>query len=116
MSQYLEKVLDTFRVVAVALSANPLDLLDLACLASSLDVLEVNFRILAKVHNGAQEVKQTCKTQIDSFRNEAQASQVNTPPVEIQHIDIAVRMGIIEDFFFFLQNRDQIIAINQKDP
>lgn len=57
--KYLKKVLDTLRVVAIALSANPFYLLDLACLAGSLDVFEVNLRILTEVHNGAQEVKQT---------------------------------------------------------
>lgn len=56
---YLEEVLDTFRVVAVALSTDPLHLFDLACLAGGLDVFEVNFGVLTEVHNGAQEIKQT---------------------------------------------------------
>lgn len=58
-SLHLEEVLDTLRVVAVALSTDPLHLFDLACLAGSLDVFEVNFRILTEVYNRAQEVEQT---------------------------------------------------------
>ena len=57
----LEEVLHTFRVIAVTLSADPLHLFDLACLAGSLDIFEVNLWILAEVHNGTQEVEQTCK-------------------------------------------------------
>lgn len=56
---YLEEVLDALRVVAVALSADPLHLFDLARLAGSLDVFEVDLRVLAEVHDRAQEVKQT---------------------------------------------------------
>lgn len=55
----LEEVLHTFRVVAVTLSADSLDLFDLACLAGGLDIFEVDLWILAKVHNGTQEVEQT---------------------------------------------------------
>lgn len=54
----LEKVLHAFRVVAVALSADPLHLLDLACFTGSLDVLEVDLWILAEVDNRAQKVEQ----------------------------------------------------------
>lgn len=61
---YLQEILDTLRIVAVALSANPLHLLDLARLAGSLDVFKVNFGVLTEVHNGAQEVEQTCGTQV----------------------------------------------------
>lgn len=56
----LEEVLDPLRVVAVALTTDPLHLLDLACLAGSLDILEVNLWVLAKVHDRSQEVEQTC--------------------------------------------------------
>lgn len=56
---YLEEVLDTLRIVAVALSADPFHLFDLARLAGSLDVFEVNFRILTEVYNRAQEIEQT---------------------------------------------------------
>lgn len=54
---YLEEVLDALRVVAVALSADPLHLFDLARLAGSLDVFEVDLGVLAEVHNRAQEVE-----------------------------------------------------------
>jgi len=48
---YLEEVLDTFRVVAVAFSTDPLHLFDLARLARSLNVFEVNLRILTEVYD-----------------------------------------------------------------
>lgn len=57
----LEEVLHTFGVVAIAFSADSLHLFDLACFARGLNVFEVNFRILAEVHNGAQEIEQTFK-------------------------------------------------------
>lgn len=56
---YLEEVLDTLRIIAVALSADSLNLFDLAGLASSLNIFEVDFRILTEVYNRAQKVKQT---------------------------------------------------------
>lgn len=55
----LEEILHTFGVVAVALSADSLHLFDLTCLAGGLDVFEVDLGILAEVHDGTQEVKQT---------------------------------------------------------
>lgn len=55
---YLEEVLDTLRVVAVALSTDSLHLFDLTRLAGGLDVFKVNFRLLTEVHNRAQEVEQ----------------------------------------------------------
>lgn len=59
---YLQEILHPLRIIAVALPTDPFHLLDLASLASRLDVLKMNFWILAEVHNGAQEVEQTCKT------------------------------------------------------
>ena len=56
----LEEVLDTLGVVAVALAADALHLLDLARLAGRLDVLEVDLGVLAEVHDGAQEIEQAC--------------------------------------------------------
>lgn len=58
-SSYLQEVLHAFGVVAVALPADPLHLLDLAGLAGCLDVLEVHLGVLAEVHDGTQEVEQT---------------------------------------------------------
>lgn len=55
----LQEILDTLRIITVALSTYTLHFLDLARLASSLDVFEVNFGVLAEVHNGAQEVEET---------------------------------------------------------
>lgn len=60
----LEEVLHTLRVVAVTLSADSFHLFDLARLAGSLDIFEVNLWILAEVHNGTQKVKQTWKTKL----------------------------------------------------
>ncbi len=57
MPAHLEEVLDSLRVVTVALSANPLNLLDLTSLTSGLDVLEVNIGILTKVHDRSQKVE-----------------------------------------------------------
>ena len=56
----LEEVLDALGIVAVALTADPLHLLDLARLARRLDVLEVHLGVLAEVHDGAEEVEQAC--------------------------------------------------------
>ncbi len=58
--QYLEKVLDMFRVIAVAFPTDPLHFFDLARLACGLDVLEMHLWVLAEVHNRAKEVEQTC--------------------------------------------------------
>lgn len=54
---YLEEVFHSLWVIAVTFPANSLHLLDLTCLAGSLDVFEVNICILTEVHNGAQEVE-----------------------------------------------------------
>lgn len=58
LRHYLEEVLDTLGVVAVALPTDPFHLFDLTRLAGSLDVFEVNFRILTEVYNRAQEIEQ----------------------------------------------------------
>jgi len=55
----LEEVLDTFRVVAAALTTDSLNLLHLTGLARRLYVLEVHFLVLAEVHDRTQEVEQT---------------------------------------------------------
>lgn len=70
---YLEEVLDALWVIAVALSADPLHLFDLARLAGSLDVFEVNLGVLTEVHDRAQEVEQTWETQslMISFKRHA---------------------------------------------
>lgn len=65
--QYLEEVLDSFGVVAVALSADPLHLFDLSRLAGSLDVLEVDLWVLAEINDGTQEVEQTWNEQTQNL-------------------------------------------------
>ena len=55
----LEEVLDPLGVVAIALAANPLHLLDLSRLAGGLDVLEVNLAVLAEVDDGSEEVEES---------------------------------------------------------
>lgn len=80
---YLEKVFNPFWIVAAALSAYSLHFLNLACLTGGLNVLEVNFRILAEIHNWAQEVKQSLKTKGDrggnsKVRQLAMLSYLNT--------------------------------------
>lgn len=55
----LEEVLHTFRVIAVTLSTNSLHFFNLACLAGSLDIFEVDLWILAEVYNRTQKVEQT---------------------------------------------------------
>ncbi|PNY29194.1 Uncharacterized protein TCAP_00893 [Tolypocladium capitatum] len=55
----LEKVLDLFGVVAVAVSANALHLVKLVRLGRSLDVLEVHVRVLGKVDDAAEVVEET---------------------------------------------------------
>ncbi len=60
-SFYLEEVFNPLRVVAVALSTDSLHFFDLARLTGSLDVLKVNVRLLAEIHNRPKEVKQALK-------------------------------------------------------
>lgn len=55
----LEEVLDLLRVVVVALSANAFDLPDLVRAGGRLDVLEVDFGVLAKVDNGSEIIVKT---------------------------------------------------------
>ncbi len=59
---YLQKILDTFWVVTVALSADSFNLFDLSCFAGTLNVFEVHIRVLTKVDNGTQEIEQTWNT------------------------------------------------------
>lgn len=54
-----EEVLDLLGVVVVAFAANPLNFADLASPCSSLNVLEVNFRILTDVHHRTEIVVET---------------------------------------------------------
>ena len=56
----LEEVLDSLRVVAVALPTDSLHFLDLARLAGRLDVLEVDVWVLAEVDHSPQEEVQAC--------------------------------------------------------
>ena len=58
---HLEEVLDPLWVVAVALPADPLHLLDLARLAGGLDVLEVDVLVLTEVDHTTQEEVQACR-------------------------------------------------------
>lgn len=58
---HLEEVLDPLWVVAVALPADPLHLLDLARLAGSLDVLEVDIWVLTEVNHTTKEEVQACR-------------------------------------------------------
>ena len=55
----LEEILDFLWVVVVALSAYTLDLSNLVSTCGSLDVLEVNFGILAKVDDRSKVVVET---------------------------------------------------------
>lgn len=55
----LEEVLDLLRIVVVALSANAFDLPDLVRAGGRLDVLEVDFGVLAKVDNGSEIIVKT---------------------------------------------------------
>ena len=55
----LEEILDFLRVVVVALSAYALDLSNLVSTCGSLDVLEVDFGILAKVDDRSKVVVET---------------------------------------------------------
>lgn len=55
----LEKVLDFLRVVVVAFPANPLNFPNLASTRSSLNVLEMDFGILAEVYHRAEIVVET---------------------------------------------------------
>lgn len=65
---FLEEVLDLFRAVKVGLSADTLDLANLAGTCSSLDVLKVNFGVFAEVDNGTKVVVQTYSTSATYFK------------------------------------------------
>lgn len=56
----LEEVLDLLGVVVVRLSADPLDLSDLASPRGSLDVLELDFGVGAQVDDGTEVVVEAC--------------------------------------------------------
>ena len=56
---YLEEILDAFRVIAVTLPADPLNLFDLSGLTGRLDVFEMYVPILTEVDDGSQEIKQS---------------------------------------------------------
>ncbi len=58
-SSHLEEVFDTFWIITVAFSADPLHLFDLSGLTRGLNVLEVNLGILREIDDGSQEVEQT---------------------------------------------------------
>ena len=55
----LEEVLDLLRIVVVALPANALDLPDLVRAGGRLDVLEMDFGVLAKVDDGSEIIVKT---------------------------------------------------------
>ena len=54
-----EELLNLLRIVSLTLAADSLDLLDLAELGGSLNVLELDLRILGGVDDGAEEVEET---------------------------------------------------------
>jgi hypothetical protein len=55
----LQEVLDFLRIVVVALPTDPLNFADLASPSGSLDVLEMNLGIFAKVDDGPEIVVKT---------------------------------------------------------
>lgn len=56
---YLKEVLHALSIVAVGFTTDSFNFFDLSRLAGSLNVLEVDFRILAEIDDRAQEVEQT---------------------------------------------------------
>jgi len=57
---FFEEVLDFLRVIEVTLSANTLDFPNLTSASGGLDILEMNFRILAEVHNRPEVIVEAC--------------------------------------------------------
>jgi len=55
---FLQEIFNSFRIVAIGFPAYPLHFFDLASLACCLNVFEMNFLILAKIHNRTQEVEE----------------------------------------------------------
>jgi hypothetical protein len=53
---FFEEVLDLFWVIKVTFQADVFHLMDLTSTSGSLDVLKVNFRVLAKVDNQAKVI------------------------------------------------------------
>ena len=62
---YLEKILDSLRIIAVAFSADSFYFFDLPSLASCLNIFKVHIWVLTKVNNGSQKIKKTLKKKID---------------------------------------------------
>jgi hypothetical protein len=55
----LEEILDLLRVVVIALPADPLDLADLSCPSSSLNILELDFRVGRHIDDRTEVVVET---------------------------------------------------------
>jgi len=56
----LEKILNFLGIVEIALSANVPNFLDLTSASCGLDILKVDFLVLAEVDDGAKVVVDTC--------------------------------------------------------
>ena len=73
----LEKVLDLFGLVAVALATDALDFLHLPGATSGLNVLEMHHGVLAEINDGAQKVVEAFEA-LEGFENvnERQGAQL----------------------------------------
>ena len=61
----LEEVFDFLRIIEVTLATDALNLSDLTGASGSLDIFEVDFRVLAKIHNGTKIVVETYSVELD---------------------------------------------------
>lgn len=66
---YLEKILDSLRIIAVAFSADSFYFFDLPSLASCLNIFKVHIWVLTKVNNGSQKIKKTLKKEIIEIKH-----------------------------------------------
>jgi len=58
----LQEVLNLLRIIVIGLPADALDLTNLSCPCSSLDVLEVNLGVIAQVYDGTEVIIKTLQT------------------------------------------------------
>jgi hypothetical protein len=61
---YLQEVFDLLGIIVVAFTTDTFHLTDVTSSACSLDILEVNQRILAQVDNGTEIIIQSCRHDI----------------------------------------------------
>ena len=82
-----EEVLDLLRVVVITFAAYPLNLANLAGPRSSLNVLEMNFRIFADVNHGAEIVVEAYYNELKVLKREMKVRRTFETLETFEHLD-----------------------------